>query len=70
MIQLIVKAKKLNKRKAVPVFLPDDGSIIGVVNGNFIFEGEEVEKGITGWRIIVISYCKRRYTGQRVLRSN
>ena len=42
MAQLIVKAKKLNKRKNVPAFLPDPGSIIGFVKENFIFEGEEV----------------------------
>lgn len=42
MAQLIVTAKKLNKRKVVPVFLPDPNNIIGVVNENFTFEGEEV----------------------------
>ncbi len=42
MLQLIVKAKKLNKRKTIPAFLPDSASIIGFVKENFIFEGEEV----------------------------
>jgi len=42
MLQLIVKAKKLNKRKFVPAFLPEETSIVGVVIENFIFEGEEV----------------------------
>lgn len=43
MFQLIVKAKKLNKRKALPAFLPDDSGIVGFVKQNFVFEGEEVE---------------------------
>ncbi len=42
MTQLIVKAKKLNKRKRVPSFLPDTNGITGFVKENFIFEGEEV----------------------------
>ena len=42
MEQLIVKAKKLNKRKFVPSFLPDNSSIVGVVNEGFSFQGEEV----------------------------
>ena len=42
MTRLIVKAKKLNKRKIVPAFLPEATSIIGVVNENFIFTGDEV----------------------------
>lgn len=43
MLQLIVKAKKLNKRKSIPAFLPDPVSVIGFVKENFVFEGEEVE---------------------------
>jgi len=42
MAQLIVKAKKLNKRRVIPTFLPDPNNIEGVVNENFVFEGEEV----------------------------
>lgn len=42
MQQLIVKAKKLNKRKFVPASLPDAGSINGVVLEGFRFLGEEV----------------------------
>src|SRR5688572_8270568 len=42
MTRLIVKAKKLNKRKVIPPFLPDAQNIVGVVNENFIFIGEEV----------------------------
>ncbi|QEC68035.1 S8 family serine peptidase [Panacibacter ginsenosidivorans] len=41
-MQLTVKAKKLFKRKVIPSFLPDPKNIIGVVNENFTFEGEEV----------------------------
>jgi chitosanase len=43
MLQLIVKAKKLNKRRTLPAFLPDDAGIIGFVKKSFVFEGEEVE---------------------------
>src|SRR4030095_9327047 len=43
MLQLIVKAKKLNKRRSLPAFLPDPNGIIGFVKENFVFEGEEVE---------------------------
>ncbi len=42
MSRLIVKANKLNKRKAVPALLPDLTTIVGIVNKDFIFEGEEV----------------------------
>ncbi len=42
MLQLIVKAKRLNKRKVIPAFLPDPNNIVGVVNENFVFEGDEV----------------------------
>lgn len=42
MIQLRVKVKQLNKRKVIPSFLPDPNNIVGVVNENFTFEGEEV----------------------------
>lgn len=42
MLQLTVKAKKLNKRKFVPASLPDPGSITGTVNQGFSFLGEEV----------------------------
>lgn len=42
MVKLIVKAKKLNKRKSIPAFLPDPASIVGFVKENFTFEGEEV----------------------------
>jgi chitosanase len=42
MSRLIVKAKKLNKRNIVPLFLPDPNGIVGIVKENFIFEGEEV----------------------------
>lgn len=41
-MKLIVKAKKLNKRKSIPAFLPDPAGVIGTVNENFQFEGEEV----------------------------
>ncbi|NCI46098.1 chitosanase [Sediminibacterium soli] len=41
-MKLIVKAKKLNKRKSVPAYLPDPKNIAGTVNENFVFEGEEV----------------------------
>ena len=41
-MKLIVKAKKLNKRSSIPAFLPDAASIAGVVNENFVFEGNEV----------------------------
>lgn len=43
MPQLIVKAKKLNKRKFIPAFLPNAESIIGVVKENFTFQAEEVD---------------------------
>jgi hypothetical protein len=39
---LIVKAKKLNKRSKIPLFFPDPDSVVGIVNENFTFEGEEV----------------------------
>lgn len=39
---LIVTAPKLNKRKVIPVNLPDKENIAGVVFKNFVFEGEEV----------------------------
>ena len=42
MLKLIVKAPKINKRNAVPSFLPHQASIVGVAKKNFIFEGEEV----------------------------
>ena len=42
MIQLIVKAAKLNKRKYVPAIFPDKESIIGFVKEKFTFQGEEV----------------------------
>ena len=42
MSQFIVTAGKLNKRTAVPEFLPDPNNIAGFVNKNFTFEGEEV----------------------------
>jgi chitosanase len=42
MLQLIVKAKLLNKRKFIPAFLPDSTGLAGIVKENFIFEGEEV----------------------------
>jgi len=42
MPQFIVKAKKLNIRKFVPAFLPEETSIIGIAKEHFIFEGEEV----------------------------
>lgn len=42
MAQLIVKAKKLNKRRIIPTFLPDPDNIVGVVKQDFIFEGEQV----------------------------
>lgn len=41
-MQLIVKARKLNKRKVIPSFLPDPNNIAGIVNENFSFEGDEV----------------------------
>lgn len=41
-MQLTVKAKKLYKRKVIPSFLPDPKNIVGIVNENFTFEGEEV----------------------------
>lgn len=43
MIRLEVRVKLLNKRKYVPVSLPDPAGIIGVVNEQFSFYGEEVE---------------------------
>lgn len=43
MIQLIVRAKKLNKRKYIPECFPDADSIIGVVKEKFAFLGEEVK---------------------------
>jgi len=42
MAQFIVKAKKMNVRRVVPGFLPDPVGIVGIVNENFVFEGEEV----------------------------
>ncbi|MEO6228535.1 MAG: S8 family serine peptidase [Ferruginibacter sp.] len=42
MPQFIVKAKRLNRRTVVPEFLPDPNNIVGFVNENFTFEGEEV----------------------------
>ena len=42
MLQLIVKAKLLNKRKFIPAFLPEPNGLAGTVRQNFIFEGEEV----------------------------
>ena len=42
MFQLSVKVKKLNKRSKVPRFLPDPDGIVGIVNENFVFQGEEV----------------------------
>ena len=42
MPQLIVKARRLNVRSRVPDFLPDANDIIGVINENAVFEGEEV----------------------------
>ncbi len=42
MLQLIVKAKKLNKRKFVPASLPDSASLAGTVLEGFHFLGEEV----------------------------
>jgi major intracellular serine protease len=41
-MQLVVTANKLNKRKVIPISFPDTNNITGVVNKNFIFEGEEV----------------------------
>lgn len=43
MIQLIVKASKLNKRKYIPVSFTDKESIIGFVKEKFTFQGEEVK---------------------------
>lgn len=42
MQRLIVKVKKLNKRKWIPVALPDAIGIIGTVNEGFTFLGEEI----------------------------
>ena len=42
MQQLIVTAKKLNIRNTIPSTLPDAKSVVGVVNENTVFEGEEV----------------------------
>ena len=42
MLKLIVKAPKINKRNAIPSFLPDQASIVGVAKKDFIFEAEEV----------------------------
>ena len=42
MLRLQVKVKKLNKRKAIPAWLPEPSGIIGVVNEKFIFLGEKV----------------------------
>jgi chitosanase len=41
-MRLIVKAKKLNIRKRIPIFFPDPDGITGVVAADTIFEGEEV----------------------------
>jgi chitosanase len=43
MLQLIVTATKLNKRRFVPANLPDAGSINGTVTKGFTFLGEEVK---------------------------
>ncbi len=42
MITLRVKVKKLNKRLEIPVRLPDASNIIGVVEKDYTFLGEEV----------------------------
>ena len=41
-MQLVVTAKKLNKRRIVPANFPDRDNIIGEVKEGFSFEGEEV----------------------------
>ncbi len=41
-MQLIVTAKRLNKRRIVPAIFPDRDNIIGEVKEGFPFEGEEV----------------------------
>lgn len=42
MIHLIVTANKLNKRKVIPIHLPDSAGIAGVVFKNYEFDGVEV----------------------------
>ena len=41
-MRLRVTAKKLNKRKSIPITLPDSTNITGIVNKDVEFEGEEV----------------------------
>lgn len=48
MSQLKVIADKLNKRKQIPVALPDDGNISGVVFKNYSFEGSKVATNALG----------------------
>ena len=43
MLQLIITATKLNRRKYIPASLPDAASINGTVAKGFTFEGEEVK---------------------------
>ncbi|MBS1600986.1 MAG: chitosanase [Bacteroidetes bacterium] len=42
MLQLTVKAKKLNRRKYIPAFFPDPNGIVGFVKEAVSFLGEEV----------------------------
>jgi len=44
MPQLIVKAKRLNKRKVIPANFPDPASVIGEVFKDHTFQGEEVNE--------------------------
>ena len=43
MPKLIVTTNKLNKRRFIPVSLPDASSISGTVNKGFTFQGEEIK---------------------------
>lgn len=43
MPKLIVTTNKLNKRRSIPVSLPDASSISGTVNKGFTFQGEEIK---------------------------